>query len=136
MDRNIHSIILLRGIPGSGKSTLAWTLSESGKYPVYSVDDFFTDPAGKYQFDHQKNHLAYEQCRTNTETAMKNGVEKIFVDNTFTIDWEMDPYIELARKYNYRLFVVTVENYHGSRNIHNIPDEQVEKMKGKYKVRL
>jgi predicted kinase len=136
MDRNFRSIILIRGVPGSGKSTLGAVLSESGKYPVFSVDDFFTDANGNYKFDHLKNHLAYEQCRMNTERSMKDGIKKIFVDNTFTMDWEMDPYIKLASTYSYELFVITVENYHGSKNIHEIPEEQIEKMKSKYKVRL
>ena len=136
MSKNIHSIILLRGIPGSGKSTLARLLSEKGKYPVYSVDDFFTDSDGNYSFDHLNNHLAYQQCQDNTEKAMKTKAEKILVDNTFTLDWEIEPYFRLAEQYEYDIYVVTVENYHGSRNIHQIPDEQIEKMKAKYKVRL
>ncbi|EMP07134.1 AAA domain protein [Leptospira interrogans serovar Pyrogenes str. 200701872] len=37
------SLILLRGLPGAGKSRLAKLLSENGKYPVFSVDDYFTD---------------------------------------------------------------------------------------------
>jgi len=136
MKENFHSIVLLRGLPGSGKSTLAKILSENGRYPVYSVDDFFTDENGLYKFDHIKNHMAYDRCRKNTEQAMIEKKEKIFVDNTFTMDWETEPYFELAKKYDYRIFVITVENYHGQQNIHEIPDEQIEKMRSKYKVKL
>jgi predicted kinase len=136
MNENFRSIILLRGLPGSGKSTLAKLLSENGLYPVFSIDDFFTDESGNYQFDHLKNHLAYDQCRDNTEKAMNNGVAKIFVDNTFTIDWEMDTYFKLAKEYDYRIFVVTVENYHGEKNVHGITDEQIDKMRSKYRMRL
>jgi predicted kinase len=133
---NSHSIVLLRGLPGSGKSTIAKVLSEDGQYPVFSVDDYFTDSSGNYRFDHLKNHLAYEQCRQNTEQAMKEGTKKVFVDNTFTLDWEIEPYFELAKKYGYRIFVVTVENYHGEKNIHDISDEQIEKMRAKYRLKL
>jgi predicted kinase len=136
MAEKIHSIILLRGLPGSGKSTLAKVLSENGTYPVYSIDDFFTSPTGSYQFDHAKNYLAYEDCRSKTEKAMYEKTEKIFVDNTFTMEWEMEPYFELADKNNYSIFVITVENYHGEKNIHNVTDEQLEKMRSKYKIRL
>ena len=133
----MNSIILLRGLPGSGKSTLADVLSEKGKYPVLSIDQYFTDPqTGEYLFEFEKNHLAYKQCEERTRDFMLNKAEKIFVDNTFTLEWEMEPYFKLASEFGYRLFVVTVENHHGSENIHQISREQLEKMAERYKVRL
>ena len=133
----MHSLTLLRGLPGSGKSTLATVLSEEGKYPVLSVDNYFTDEkTGEYKFEFDKNHLAYKQCEELTRLNMKAGVTKIFVDNTFTMPWEAEPYFKLAAEFNYRIFVVTVENYHGQPNIHNISDEQMKKMAEKYKVKL
>lgn len=130
------SIILLRGLPGSGKSTLAKVLSENGKYPIYSVDDYFTKENGEYIFEFNNNHLAYKQCENNTEESCKKGIEKIFIDNTFTIEWEMEPYFKLAKKYDYTIFVITLENRHKGKNIHNISDEQLQKMAAKYQVKL
>ena len=78
----------------------------------------------------------YKNCEENTLEAIKNKTEKIFVANTFTMDWELQPYFKMADNHNYQVFVVTVENYHGSKNIHDIPQEQVEKMESKYKVKL
>lgn len=129
-------MILIRGLPGSGKSTLAGILSENGKYPVFSIDDFFTDQSGNYKFEFDKNYLAYKVCLSGTEAAMKKNHHKIFVDNTFTMSWETEPYFKLAGKYNYRVFVVTVENYHAGKNIHNISNEQIKKMADKYQVKL
>ncbi|MBX9850460.1 MAG: ATP-binding protein [Cytophagaceae bacterium] len=131
------ALVLLRGLPGSGKSTLAYLLSEEGKYSVFSVDDYFTNKeTGAYLFEFDKNHLAYKQCERQTEDAMKNNTGKIFVHNTFTMDWEMEPYFKLASVYGYRLYVLTVENYHGSGNIHGVSDEQLKKMEAKFKVKL
>lgn len=133
----MKSLILLRGLPGSGKSTLANVLCENGKYPVLSIDDFFTDSeTAEYKFEFDKNHLAYKQCEEETRNQLKRSCEKVFVANTFTIDWEMEPYIKMAGKYNYKLFVVTVENYHEHENIHLVSNEQIEKMAAKYKVKL
>ena len=132
-----HSLILLRGLPGSGKSTLAVVLSENGKHPVLSIDSYFTHAlTGEYNFDFQKNHLAYTQCENQTKEKMEMACPKILVDNTFTMEWEMEPYFKLAAEYGYRIFVVTVENRHGNGNIHNISREQLEKMTAKYKVKL
>jgi predicted kinase len=130
------NLYLLRGLPGAGKSTLANSLSEDGSYPVFSVDDYFTDALGVYEFKHLENHIAYKQCEENTEAAMKNRGSKIFVANTFTMDWEIEPYFLLSKKYGYRIFVLTVENYHAGKNMHEISDEQIGKMAEKYKVRL
>lgn len=133
----MKSLLLLRGLPGSGKSTLAGSLAENGKYPVFSVDSYFTDAAtGVYNFEFDKNHIAYSQCIEKTKAAMKANAPKIIVDNTFTMDWELEPYFKLASEFSYRLFVVTVENYHGSKNIHDISEEQLQKMAAKYKVKL
>ena len=104
------SIILIRGLPGSGKSTLARALSENGKYQVYSVDDYFTDENGNYNFDHSKNYLAYEECKKNVLSEIQKKAEKIFV--------------------------LTMENYHSGENIHEISKDQINKMAEKYKVKL
>ncbi len=131
------SLILLRGLPGSGKTTLARELSENGKYPVCAIDDFFTDKnTGHYKFEFDKNHLAYKQCEDRVKNHMQKGDPKIFVDNTFTLDWEIEPYFKLAAEFLYRVHVITVENRHGGKNTHQISDEQIEKMAAKYKVIL
>jgi predicted kinase len=132
-----HALILLRGLPGSGKSTLAKLLSEDGKYPTHSIDEYFTDQkTGEYRFDFQKNHLAYKNCEENTEKSLSKRIQKIFIDNTFTIEWELEPYFQLAQKHTYAIFVITVENRHNGVNVHEIPRENLEKMAAKYQVKL
>ncbi len=130
------NLIILRGLPGSGKSSLAKVLSED-RWPVYSIDSYFTDPVtGEYKFQFDKNHLAYKNCESQTEQAMANKIEKIFIDNAFTLEWEMEPYFKLASRYNYTVYVMTVENRHKGKNIHHINEAQIMKMAEKYKVVL
>jgi broad-specificity NMP kinase len=132
----MNVLILLRGLPGSGKTTLAHLLSENGRYPLFSVDDFFTDENGNYHFEFDKNYLAYKQCEELTKKAMLDAAQKIIVHNTFTLDWELEPYFKMANECDYQMHVVTVENYHGKKNTHHISDEQLQKMAVKYKVKL
>ena len=131
------SLIILRGLPGAGKTTLAKLLSENNKWPRFSIDSYFTDPVtNEYNFQFENNHLAYKNCEEQTKTAMENKTEKIFIDNVFSLDWEIEPYFKLASIYNYSVFVVTVENYHSNKNSHSISDEQLQKMAAKYKIKL
>ena len=130
------ALILLRGLPGSGKSSLAQLLSENKSYPVLSIDSFFTNENGDYLFRFEENHKAYNYCESATKTCLENGIEKVFVDNTFTMEWEMEPYFKMAAYFNYYLFVITVEKHHSGKNIHQIPEEQLKKMAEKYQVKL
>ena len=133
----MNTLILLRGLPGSGKSTLAKELSEGGKYPIFSVDDFFTDIiTNEYKFEFDKNHLAYKQCEENAKKNMQKGIAKIFIDNVFSLEWEMEPYFKLAKEFNYLVHVVTVEKRHEGKNVHCVDNEQLQRMAQKYKVIL
>jgi predicted kinase len=133
----MHSLIILRGLPGAGKTTLAKLLSENDKWPVFSIDSYFTNPkTNEYNFQFDKNHLAYKNCEEQTKTAMEAQTEKIFIDNVFSLEWEIEPYFKLAAKYNYNAFVATVENYHNNKNSHAISNEQLQKMAAKYKIKL
>lgn len=139
-DSNSHlakkTLLALRGIPGSGKTTLAKTLSLSNGAPIFSIDAYFENEVGEYTFDYKNNHLAYKDCESKTKEALKEGISFVIVDNTFTLDWELAPYERLAKEFGYLFFVVTVENRHGGKNVHQIPEEQIEKMKAKYQVVL
>jgi predicted kinase len=131
------NLILLRGLPGSGKSTLATLLSENGKYPIYSIDDYFTNKnSGEYKFNFAENYLAYQQCESLCKQSLQQQISKVFIDNTFTLNWELEPYFKLAAQYDYMLYVLTVEKYHNFKNIHEVSQEQLEKMAEKYKVKL
>ncbi len=130
------SLIVVRGLPGSGKSTLAKLLSENGKYPVFSIDDYFTDVDGNYRFVFNENYKAYALCEMNCTQAMEAGLAKVFIDNVFSLDWEIEPYIKLAKEYSYSIFVMTVEKMHEGENIHGIELDQLQRMAEKYQVKL
>ena len=140
MDREyIGDLILLRGIPGSGKTTLGEAILKSPQSTnnlVLSADDFFMDNNGNYNFDATKLKQAHNMCQQTCAEAMKNGSYKIVVANTFTQEWEMKPYFEMAERYNYRIHSVIVENRHGNSNIHEVPEDKIKQMKDRFEIHL
>jgi hypothetical protein len=86
-------------------------------------------------------YFIHEYCRTQTEAWMKTdgtqvNVDKIAVSNTFTQEWEMEPYFELAKKYGYKTFSIIVENRHGNKSIHNVPEDKVKMMKDRFEIKI
>jgi predicted kinase len=127
---SMKCLILLRGLPGSGKSTFAKTL---GGIHVEADHYFMKD--GEYKFDASKLKQAHEHCRTSTEGWMMEGYN-IVVSNTFTQEWEMEPYFGLAKDYGYRVVCLIVENRHGGVNEHGVPADKLEAMKDRFEIKL
>ncbi len=133
-----RDLILLRGLPGSGKTTLGEVvlyMPNNNLKPI-SADDFFTAPDGTYNFSMEKLKEAHNDCQQRCANLMMNGAVRVVVSNTFTQEWEMKPYFEMAERYGYRVHSVIVENRHGGNNIHGVPDEKLEIMKNRFEVKL
>ncbi len=136
----IGDLILLRGVPGSGKTTLGdvilYVPGSNNTNNVLSADDFFIDDNGNYIFDSTKLKEAHNQCQLKCAERMKLQLSKIIVANTFTQDWEMTPYFDMAERYKYRVHTVVVENRHNNKNIHGVPDDKVQIMKDRFEINL
>lgn len=128
MDKILY---IVRGIPGSGKSTFAKTLG--GIH--FETDEFFMVD-GKYEFDGSKIKLAHNWCMIETQKAMVDNKPKIVVSNTFTQEWEMDTYFKLAKENGYKVFSLIVENRHGGKNQHMVPEDKIEQMINRFEVKL
>ena len=127
----MKKLILFRGLPGSGKSTLSESICDD----VYSADMYF-ERNGEYHFDATQLKTAHEWCRSHVESALHAEVPVVGVANTFTQEWEMDPYFKLAKKYSYQISTIIVENRHQSRNIHGVPDDIMENMEKRFELKL
>ena len=99
-------LILFRGVPGAGKTSLCASLG----IKAMSADMFFEDMADNgdlvYNFDPTRLKEAHAWCQKHTGISMEMGVSPVGVANTFTQEWEMEPYFELAAKHGYKIFFV------------------------------
>jgi predicted kinase len=128
----MKNIYLVRGIPGSGKTTFAKTLE--GLH--IEADMYFINKDGEYNFEPTKIKDAHKWCNELVEEWMREEQNKIVVSNTFTQEWEMESYYEMAKKYGYRVYSIIVENRHGGVNEHGVPEDKLEIMKNRFNVKL
>lgn len=133
----MKELILLRGLPGAGKSTLAKSLESVF---CYETDKYFENEDGEYNFDPTKLKQAHQWCQDRVEKAMNapNGFPplRVVVSNTFTQEWEMQPYYDLAEKYGYRVYSLIAENRHSGINSHGVPEEKLIQMKQRFEIKL
>ena len=135
----MKNLYLLRGLPGAGKSTLANQIGGTH----FEADMYFINEDGEYNFNGADIKKAHQWCQSQVELAMiQNHItygldsSDIIVSNTFTQEWEMEPYYKLAGSYGYRVFSIIVENRHGGENIHGAPADKIQIMKDRFEVKL
>lgn len=131
-------LIILRGLPGSGKTSFAYHMFSNN---VFEADQYFYDDEGGYNFDASKLGEAHKWCQSEVEKLMRMSDDtqygkEIVVSNTSTTEKELQPYLDLADKYGYKVISLIVENRHGNKSVHNVPDETIEKMKNRFEIKL
>jgi predicted kinase len=133
-------LFLVRGLPGSGKTSFATHIWN--EYAICEADQYFYDKEGNYNFDPSKIKDAHAWCKNKVETMMgdhqlnEQYYPEIAVSNTFTQEWEMEDYFKLAEKYGYKVVSLIVENRHGGKNVHGVPEDKLEIMKNRFEIKL
>ena len=130
-------LILVRGVSGSGKTTLTENFLKVDKW--LSTDDYFIDEkTGEYKFDPTLLNENHSKCLYDTVDWMKRndhyGV--IAVHNTFTQDWELEPYLVNAKTYGYKVITLIVEKRHKNKSIHNVPEDVVQAQTDRFEMQL
>ena len=132
------NLILVRGVSGSGKTTFVEEFIENVSLSI-ATDDFFVLD-GIYTFD--RNYLAeyHQRCIDSVESEMETpsteGYCNIVVHNTFTKEWEMQPYLDLAEKYGYNIYTIIIENRHKSESIHGVPEDAIKAQRDRFEIVL
>jgi len=133
-------LIILRGLPGSGKSTFARSMWS--EHAICEADQYWYDKDGHYNFDASKLRQAHEWCQAKVRQFMVDNTlnsffyRKIVVSNTSTTERELQPYLDLANEFGYTVVSLVVENRHGNTNVHDVPQETLQKMKDRFQIKL
>lgn len=132
---------IFRGVSGSGKSTaVAKVLSVVPDAIVVSADNFFM-VKGEYKFDPARLAEAHAESRRTALEACQSR-KFVMVDNTNTQFWEIDPYLRIARDFDYDVTLCDViQGYSdveaqlpefAKRNKHGVPLEVIQKQWKRY----
>lgn len=129
--RNV--LYIIRGVPGSGKSTLARQLEDVGLVErVFEADDYHYDVSGNYHFVPENVPKAHKQCQEYVRHWLSYGWS-VAVSNTTTRESDVQTYIDIAKEQDANFIVLTVENWHGGKDTHNVPEPVKEKMRKQLK---
>lgn len=134
----MKTVIILRACSGAGKSTIAdyihnLTILSRKEATICCADDYFTDEKGNYNWDGAKINAAHVWCQQKFNVALAELVDTIIVSNTNTRESDVNHYHTIAIQHGYKVFVLTVENWHNGKDVHNVPDAAKTKMKEQLK---
>lgn len=130
-------VIILRHASGAGGSTFARTLVTLNKNScICEADDYFINTSGEYQFNPKKLGLAHEWCKRKFEAAIKSEVELIICSNTNVNKRDYQFYVDKAKECGYIVHVVVVERIFDTKDVHNVPQEVIERQKQNLKNSL
>ena len=139
----MKTIFILRGLPGSGKSTRAKELANhygmgGMEVTICSADLYFSTRNAdgyRYEFSAAAIKQAHAVCFMCADRAMANGYDVVIIDNTNIKVEHFEQYIDLGRRYGYR---VEIERVGGTdeadireftaRQIHAVPESTIRKM--------
>ena len=117
----MKTVILLRSVSGAGKSTLADLLASNEGWVSVCADDYFTDKNGIYNFDATKLGEAHRLCQENFMYWLNSAVDGIIVANTNTKERDFAFYEKAAKEAGAMFISLIVENRHGNKDIHSVP---------------
>lgn len=133
--RKRKELFLIRGVSGSGKTTFVESVKRQFDITA-SADDFMINENGDYVFDASRLGECHQKCIDVVKNGMVNMKSRIFVHNTLTTDWEMEPYFKLAAKFGYLVHSIIKEKRHDGKNVHCVDEVVLEKQRKRFKIKL
>ncbi len=133
---NPRIIIILRGASGCGKSSFAESIKDLHPNAVVACADDYFMKDGEYQFDASKLGAAHGSCYRKFKEALDRKEKAIIVANTCTSPREWKEYEKEGKAAGYTVFFCVLENRHGGKDVHSVPEEILQKQEQNIKNSL
>ena len=135
------TVIINRGIPASGKSTFAKIISNTLQKvgissEIHSTDNFFM-VEDKFVFNPNKLQEYHLKNQNNFFNSLKEKCDVVICDNTNIEPWEIKPYFNMAKEFDYKVLLLNFslrdinEHIKDSKN-KNIPLEVIKNFYEKF----
>ncbi len=131
-------LIILKSVSGAGKSTLAKFLVDnlSCKSDYFEADSYMVDDNGKYCFKPENLGFCHNKCKNAVEGAMLHDMPVIILSNTSTKIRDVQPYLDLAAHYDYKVVSLILEKYHPFPDVHGLNEETLSRQESNLKQSL
>lgn len=130
----MNTLVLVRGLPGSGKTTFVSSFLNENSFE-FSADGFMYENG--QGFDPARLAECHQKCQDAVRAVLsENSNATVFVPNTFTQTWEMEPYFQIAGETDTLVHTIIVENRHGNNSVHGVPDKTMSRMRQRFDVSL
>lgn len=123
----MKKILILRGTSSSGKSTFAKFIASLDPSAVICCADDYFYVDGEYRFDVSKLRAAHFFCKETFLDAIDKEAKTIIVANTNTKEKDFSFYENYGKVAGYTVTFLVVENRHGNKNLHNVPQETLDR---------
>lgn len=134
MDKIVY---ILRAVSGSGKTTLSKQLASA--WCCFESDAYLYNDAGVYEWSPERVREAHRKCFARFCDYVAGGVGPLVVSNTNTSEREFQKYIDKAKDAGYTVFSIVLENRHGGKDVHGVPEEtllaQEQRIRSSLKLR-
>lgn len=118
-----RNLIILRGVSGSGKTTFCNLMPDA---VVCCADDYFMKD-GVYKWYPEGLSNAHGYCWNKFVDAVTLTTKDIIIANVNAKASDWNKYVDQAKTLGFLVTFVVLENRHGGKNIHNVPEATLER---------
>lgn len=122
-------LIIIRGVPGSGKTKVAEEIADHLYALHFEANMWRYNDEGEYIYDPKDNKRCHKECQKSVREALEMGIP-VVVANTFTREWQVKPYLEMASDLDIPVDIVVCKG--NFQNVHNVPNSSVETMRQQF----
>jgi len=119
-----RNLLVLRSVSGAGKTTFCNLFPDA---VVCCADDYFTDKDGNYNWYLEGLGKAHGYCWNKFVDAVTSTTKDIIIANVNAKPSDWNKYVKEAEDLGFIVTFIVLENRHGGKDVHNVPEETLQR---------